>query len=70
MLNKNGIKMGFLMLEFRYLAKQELLDLIYSPNNKLNYTERSHSSEPGLLDSRLLKELKVFSSRKKSLFSK
>ena len=48
MFNKNGIKVGFLILDLRYVTKQELLDLIYSPNNKLNYsdnyTERSQSS--------------------------
>ena len=49
MFNKNGIKVGLLALDLRYVTKQELLDLIYSPNNKLNYsesyTERSASSD-------------------------
>ena len=49
MFNKNGIEIGFLNLDLRYLTKQELLDLIYSPSNKLNYsdscTERSASSD-------------------------
>ena len=49
MFNKNGIKIGFLVLDLRYVGKQELLDLIYSPTNKLNYaenyTERSQSSD-------------------------
>ena len=38
MFNKNGIKIGFLILDLRYVTKQELLDLIYSPTNKLNYS--------------------------------
>jgi hypothetical protein len=54
MFNKNGIKVGYLVLDLRYVTKQELLDLIYSPNNKLhyseNYTERSQSSDTAFPD--------------------
>lgn len=35
MFNKNGIKLGTLLLEYRYVEKQELLDLLYSPNCKI-----------------------------------
>ena len=75
MFNKNGIKIGFLILDLRYVTKQELLDLIYSPTNKLNYsehmTERSQSSDafPEIIPN-LTNRLTKGSSLKKHIFMK
>lgn len=35
MFNKHGIKLGVLVLEYRYVEKKELLDLLYAPGCKL-----------------------------------
>jgi hypothetical protein len=36
LLNKNGIKLAALIVEYRFVEKKELLDLLYSPNCRLN----------------------------------
>jgi len=43
--NRSATKVGTLLLDCRYIAKQELLDLIYSPKSKLgSVPERCQSS--------------------------
>ena len=43
--SRNGIRIGSLLLDYRFIEKQELLDLIYSPNSKLSQTSPRSSRE-------------------------
>lgn len=44
--NKTGVKVGSLLLDLRYLEKQELLDLLYSPQKKLAHSQSSQHHPP------------------------
>lgn len=45
LLNTHGIKLCVLVIEYRFVEKKELLDLLYSPNSKLNTSvQRTNSN--------------------------
>lgn len=46
MLNRHGLKAANLLVDCRYVTRQELLDLLYSPNPKLTDSTPSAPNLP------------------------